>query len=774
MTATASRNVTVNGSGPAPVAAAAQPAAVNSGAAQQQVTQGTATAAPKISYSLNKVPNELRTYASYNYIFTLACLTPNELNFPDQTYRRSAPSVTVLRSGGGAVGKALTAYENKDNQLEYFIDNIEIDSIIVPTNATRTSNATTLSFEVFEPYSMGLFLQTLQIAARNAGHLNYNRAPYALIIEFIGYDDNGNVVTNSKTRRVFPFKFVSVDFDVTAGGSKYAVSGVAWNEQAQSNVVQTVNVDASLVGNNVLEILQKGPNSLSSILNQRLREKEAKGEGIFRDEYIIIFPQDLISGIGSVNTAPTGQADSATLDPKQAYFRLTGIPPESQDPQQVEAAKEVIQNYINLQAANNAISGSLRSLVADESKVNAIGRATMAKGMAEGGNVPFGRPKFTLKTVGDKQFYDNGQVQISQDFRTFQFPQGTSVEKIIEEIVILSSYGQAAATSATEDRDGNIPWFRIQTQVYMAPDPAVLTQTGENPKIYVYMVVPYDVHSSVFSSPTTPSNGIENRKVVARKEYNYIYTGKNEDILDFQIQLNNNFYSAIAPDNGVGTSGVRLATTQGTNTPTNNSAYKVNEGGQGLNSQTGISRATESLIQSQVSGGGGGYTNTSIEVARQFNEAIVNAKADLLTMELTIMGDPYYMADTGIGNYNSPPTEPGINRDGTMAYQNAEVDVILNFRTPIDYNRNTGAMIFPEDTVPVRAFSGLYKVNLVRHKFSGAKFEQVLEMIRRPNQESDIGATGSPTAARVLQPAQKGKTELATETSTTPPGGAQA
>ena len=60
---------------------------------------------------LGSTDNILKKYASYNYNITLACLTVNELNFPNTTYRVKAPQVTVLRSGGGAPGKALTAYE---------------------------------------------------------------------------------------------------------------------------------------------------------------------------------------------------------------------------------------------------------------------------------------------------------------------------------------------------------------------------------------------------------------------------------------------------------------------------------------------------------------------------------------------------------------------------------------------------------------------------------------------------------------------------------------
>jgi hypothetical protein len=109
-----------------------------------------------------------------------------------------------------------------------------------------------------------------------------------------------------------------------------------------------------------------------------------------------------------------------------------------------------------------------------------------------------------------------------------------------------------------------------------------------------------------------------------------------------------------------------------------------------------------------------------------------------------ILGDPYYIADTGVGNYNAPRGEsPGTTADGTMDYQSNEVDVVVNFRTPIDY-REVGTMEFPHDSVPVKAFSGLYRVLVVKNSFSGGKFEQVLELVRRPNQDQDTGTQGTP------------------------------
>ena len=77
--------------------------------------------------------NVLKTFASFNYNITLACLTTNEINFPESTYRVGPPEVTVLRSGGEGIGssKALTAFETSDAKLEYFIDEVEMKSITV-------------------------------------------------------------------------------------------------------------------------------------------------------------------------------------------------------------------------------------------------------------------------------------------------------------------------------------------------------------------------------------------------------------------------------------------------------------------------------------------------------------------------------------------------------------------------------------------------------------------------------------------------------------------
>ena len=699
------------------------------------------------SAMIGPTENQLKSFASYNYILTLACLTTNEINFPDSTYRTGPPQVTVLRSGGGAPGKALTAYETPEAQLEYFIDEYELDAVITPTTQTRTTNATVSSFQIQEPYSMGLFLQTLMIAANKAGHKDYLKAPYAIIIEFRGYDDAGNVLDVDRvTRRCFPIKINKVDFDVNSGGSVYSVKCHAWNEGALSNTVQSIKQDSSITGNNVLELLQSGPESLTGIINRRIREEAEKANTINKDEYVIMFPPELISSLGISNKAGTSSESKAAMTEQEFYRSITGIDANDATKYELDSAAAAYDNYINLHASNNNLSASVKKLAEDVGLANDIGKGTIAKSMAEGGATPFGREALVKEPNSD--VFTNDRIQISNNFRTFTFPQSTTIEQVIEEVVIFSSYGKEAATIAKADENGMMPWFRIHTQTFLVPDEEIRRKTGENPKIYVYAVLPFDVHSSVFSGVTTPSVGIEKRKSGAAKTYDYIYTGQNDDIIDFEINFNNSFFKALSSNiNGSGDN--RMATKNATNNP-NNPAFGVTEGGDN-SSLAGTATLAEVANGTGTGAGGGSDVDSSeVQVARMFNEAIVNNDVDLVSMELTVLGDPYYLADSGQGNYNSLSVDKSYTKDGTMNHQRGEIEVVVNFRTPIDYNESTGGMTFPKDTIPVKAFSGLYKVVTVKNKFSGGKFTQVLSLLRRPNQENDTGAAGFAADANAL------------------------
>jgi hypothetical protein len=54
---------------------------------------------------------------------------------------------------------------------------------LAATKASGSTNVITFAFDVFEPYSMGFFIHSLQAAAISAGYPNYNGTPYLLKLE---------------------------------------------------------------------------------------------------------------------------------------------------------------------------------------------------------------------------------------------------------------------------------------------------------------------------------------------------------------------------------------------------------------------------------------------------------------------------------------------------------------------------------------------------------------------------------------------------------------
>jgi len=97
------------------------------------------------------------------------------------------------------------------------------------------------------------------------------------------------------------------------------------------------------------------------------------------------------------------------------------------------------------------------------------------------------------------------------------------------------------------------------------------------------------------------------------------------------------------------------------------------------------------------------------------------------------------LPDSGMGNYsasNSGQTAT-ITTDGTIDYQRNECDILLNFRTPVDY-KNNGEMEFQGETTElISGFSGFYLVTQIETVISGNKFTQTLELVRRKNQSTE-------------------------------------
>jgi hypothetical protein len=141
--------------------------------------------------------------------------------------------------------------------------------------------------------------------------------------------------------------------------------------------------------------------------------------------------------------------------------------------------------------------------------------------------------------------------------------------------------------------------------------------------------------------------------------------------------------------------------------------------------------------------GGGGTETAGTRAGRLFHDAITKG-GEMIELNLKIVGDPMFLHHSGFGNYTAKPTQyPNLHTDGTINYQAGEVNIVVNFRVPLDIQQETGLYKFDGivSTSPLLQFSGIYTVRQVVSTFNNGVFEQELIGGRANNQES--AATGS-------------------------------
>lgn len=711
-------------------------------------------------------PNILNDFASFNTIFTFGCLSAQELNFPDKTYRKFGPAdgQMILRSSGGLTTqeKPRTDAEQKyDIDTEFYIDSVNFEEVISPNRKSRHTNFHTLDFTIREPYSMGQLLQTMYLASKNAGYNNYLEAPWFLGINFVGHQD----VERSKpaiaaSKKMLVIKIVNITFETDSEGSLYKITAVNFNEASLTDVAQALPCDITVSGDTLEEICQSGFNSVTTQINTFLLKKQKfkKEKDKFEpDEFIISFPNDLASAtlakkLDDTQNAGGGQATTGDFTLKEINYadalRSGGTQTAENFKTFFEGSvvmddrymtteslkKDFVNNRLGYSIKRGNLSESIKKAISGaEGGVNGIGRQKIKSGEAlAAGDSPFGESAFGLNE--ETMNWQRGNTQINPRQRSIQFRKGTKLQRVIEELVLLSDFGQRLLSQDFKG-NGTVDWFRIETQLFLINDPTSEAITGKMPRINVFRIIPYEVNMSFFQMPNDPPPGYDELTKQAVKAYNYIYTGRNNDILEFRLNFDNAFFRAAAYDMGN-----EAANNDPSNQANTAEGTVVNQGGTSdtraqVDSFGEIAKSKETINASGEALSAGAITESpEVRLARQFNESLVNSEVDLVTLTLRILGDPYYITDSGVGNYVSERS-PYINiyEDGSMNHQSGQVDVLLNFQTPIDIDDESGGYRMNGPAVGVSNFNGLYFITQVRSTFEGNLFTQELELVKRPN-----------------------------------------
>lgn len=673
---------------------------------------GPATALSTISNTLDKVgslfeklngvtlpkPNVLFDYASYTYSLGLGVLSTEYYNKPDATYMVGQQVPLICKSAGAEPSNRInTLY----GQFDFFMDNLHIDCYI---GRGYTGNVYKIEFEVKEPYSFGLFMVSIEQAALEAGYKNWRDAPFLLTIDFKGNTETGDIRNIPGTSRKIAIKFISIDISVTASGSTYKCQAYKANDVAFTTEHGTVKTDVSIKGATVQEVLQTGEKSLQKVLNDRLQQfKKAKIINV-PDEIIILFPTDVSSA--GISSGIKGSATTSTANDIHTMLKLTK-------------------------------SERNQTFVQTEGECNELGRASMKFTVSKKGDTPVGKEDIVYDPKTQVWTRGNNTIDFKQG--DFRFGQGQTIQSIIEQILLQSEYPTKALDPGAVSAAGRRDWWTIQAQSYDISSDETYTSLGRKPVIHVYRVVPYGVHTSKLAPPGVKVAGFGELVKSAPKEYNYIYSGKNVDVRKFDINYGVSFTQLMAADTNNATQGAKLKSRK--------SGAKVDEAavhglqpnsGNKPDGKSGTSKASYSFIDSILNRlGGGGIRDAAVQAAMIFHNAVIT-NYDMINLEMEILGDPDWIVQSGTGNYVSKPSNfININADGTINWQNGEVDVIVNFKTPIDINQDTGLYDFGKTSavVPIAQFCGAYCIISVTSRFTNGLFTQTLTGYRKPGYE---------------------------------------
>lgn len=681
------------------------------------------------SVNLNTVlPNVLHSYASYTYGLSLALLTEIEYNLIQEKGEYKPNRVLIASAGRYNNTPGPSQFIRSPYfKTDFYFDGFKLDTVVGLNAESRSTNAIKYDFTLIEPYGFTLIDRIINLA-ESLEVSNYLDMPYLLQIDFFGIDESGQItgVIPGTTKRI-PIRILKLDVKITNRGAEYAITGTPYNHSAFD--LTTLSVP------NIIEV-------------------EAKTVAQF-------FQSDVVQG-DTTNT--TGQREKGITTPDGVFQPLSNIN------QSLLSTQTRRQLGLFATSFGTALNNHQKSLVndgkieyADKYFFNIDQKIAGAK-FVEGS---FSTPKNAGMVVinsGSGLAKDNntrkGDIgsnhsSYSLDSRLFTINPGTYIDQVISWVIGNSEYvttqmvipedfpGDREKYLAKLAEKENLPleWFKVVPEIKLGPFDRIRKIFSRE---ITYNIQKYEVRN--LKIPLGPG-GVAGRQKPPVKSYEYIYSGKNNDILDLDIQFNALYYTALTTYRS---SAAKLA-----QPPDPSLAEKdANPKDFQIGSVQDPNAIMPMVMKPQVADtrmitGRGVITPTQAAVADLEASLLTLSQADMLHVKLKIIGDPSFIKQDDIFwgpkinkdlKENIENADPRLTPDGSLKMDGGEVYVNLIFRTPVDIDEGSGMMQFKDKNIlgPTQTslFSGLYRVMRVENEFRNGQFTQMLNLIRLPLQET--------------------------------------
>ena len=162
----------------------------------------------------------------------------------------------------------------------------------------------------------------------------------------------------------------------------------------------------------------------------------------------------------------------------------------------------------------------IRDRVQDPKNVNEIGKSKMGFSDTRKGDAPVGKDQVVYDKNGNAIRSNNTVDVNTSDMR---FSQDTDITTAIDAVLLNSEYATGQLQEQNIDKAGMRKWWRVDTQVYTVSTKENLSQTGTKPRIIVYRIVPYGVHTSKTTVPGKKAPGFDELEKQCVKAVSYTH-----------------------------------------------------------------------------------------------------------------------------------------------------------------------------------------------------------------------------------------------------------
>ena len=683
---------------------------------------------------VKSVDNPLHAYPDYTYSLSLHVLSPASYKkLVDSPSTPFKPTVTLVSSAN-----KYSKSPPRDQAFtdDFYFDGLKMTTVIGLGNSSRGTNVNDLSFNLIEPYGMTLLNRLLDMNIR-LGHKNYLDVPYLLEINFFGYDDKGASAKLENHSKYIPIRLVTMKIKAGTKGSEYAFTAIPYNKIAHLQSMQTLKSNFEITAKTVGDFFS------------------SKGS-------------DYAATAASINIAAA--ADKAAAQAAKDSTRVpAGATASATPPPKVAAAKTITSSFtqaFNLWNEQSKKHGAAD--VADIVEFNIdpeISAATIVEPLTANPSRSAIQTAAGTTTSGSQTNRPQGTAQnTGADFTTKNsvINAGTSITKIINDVLINSSFirsqlvdSETASTVQPDKKNtpadansllkaagsGSVKWFKITNKIELL---AYDDKRGGYGKKIIFFINKYDHYQSSF--PGAPKG----QPTGAVKNYNYMYTGENRDIIDFEIKFDSLFVNVIAMDKNK---------IMATNTnPWAGSPNKIQTKRSILPAYTLQPTQIVNTSGTQESLTGGSDETSAKQQAANFAENIYSsAGGDMVELKMKIIGDPHFIKqDEVLFSPDKTMNSKGqwVDKEGgSLSMDKGEIYCNITFKSPVDIDESTGLLRQGSKWKDVY-FSGLYKINTVESEFKQGKFLQTINGFRIKDQKGDARGpqTSSAGAAARSEP----------------------